>query len=228
MVYVQTRTATAGELITGTFSVIAAARREVGLYLLVFGGLGLFLGFDLIEGPVSLFSFFFYFAAQYWLCRQMLVRTGLGHNDRFRVFSLFFMAILLGLAISFGFNFFWIPGILLGSKWVMAPAFLAAGDDDLFKAIGASWRASDGNTLSLSLAYSAIGLIGLAVLWSVIMVGSTTDRLANASGAFVGGPIEGMFLSLSLNVLPILLMALSVAAYRMLSDNTDQLAEVFA
>ncbi len=227
MAYVQTRFATTGALVTETFNVLASARREVGLYLLVFGGLGVLASLSAIGGTVSVLSFFFYFAAQYWLCRQMLLRAGLGHVDSFKIFSLFFMAILLSLGIVIGFNFFWIPGILLGAKWVMSPAFLVARDDNLFEAIGASWRASDGNTLSLSLAYAIVCAIGFVALVAVISLGSMTQNIVDGAGRIVSGPIEGLFFSLTLNAVPILMMALSVGAYRLLSDQGDDLTEIF-
>lgn len=226
MAYVQTRRVGTGELLTGTFAVISAARREVGIYLVLFAGLGLLTSIDLVGALVSVASFFLYFPAQYWLCQQMLAQSGMGHHSRLRAFSLFFMAILLGAGISIGFNFFWIPGIILGAKWIMAPAYLATDEGNLLDAIGASWRASDGNTLSLSLAFTAAGAIGLVALWAVILTGTATEGLISGSG-LVAGPLEGIFLSLSINVLPIAMMALSVASYRALSDNTEQLAAVF-
>lgn len=226
MAYVQTRQVGAGELISGTFAVISAARREIGIYLAVFAGLGLLTSVDLIDGLISVASFFLYFPAQYWLCQQMLARSGMGHHNQFRVFSLFFMAILLGIGISIGMNFFWVPGIILGAKWVMAPSFLATDEGNLLDAIGASWRASEGNTLSLTLAFTAIGAIGAAAFWAVVIAGGVSDRIFSG-GSFVSGPLGGIFLSLSLNAVPIAMMALSVASFRALSDDTESLAAVF-
>lgn len=227
MAYVQTRSITTGALISETFDVLASSRRAIGLYLLIFGGLGLLTSIGAISSAVSAFSFFFYFAAQYWLCRQMLLRCGMGHVDSFKVFSLFFMAVLLAVGIMIGFNLFWIPGILLGAKWIMSPAYLVARENNLFEAIGASWRASEGNTLPLSLAYTAIGLIGLVALWAVIALGTMTENALDFGGQIVGGPVEGIFLSLTMNALPIVMMALSVGAYRLLSEEVNELTEVF-
>lgn len=228
MGYVQTRTATTGELIGGTFGVLAESRREIGLYLLVFAGLGLLLSVDLVAGFVSAASFLLYFPAQFWLGRKMLMRAGLKHDDRFRVFSLFAMAVILGFAIMVGFNFFWIPGIVLGAKWVMAPSYLVAGEGNLFDAIGQAWRTSDGNTVSLSLAYTAIGVIGLLAFWAVIIAASLTGTVIAETGNFVSGPVGGLFFSVSINVMAIMMMALSVAAYRLLSGQMEDLTEVFA
>lgn len=226
MAYVQTRTVGTGELISGAFAVVGAARREIGIYLAVFAALGLLLAIEFVGGLVSVASFVLYFPAQYWLCQKMIKRSGMGHNGQFRVFGLFAMAILLGLGISIGFNLFWIPGIIFGAKWVMAPSFLAAEEGNFIDAIGASWRASDGNTLALSLAYTAIGAIGLAVFWVTVAMAGMSDRLFTGDGV-ASGPVGGIFLSLSLNILPIAMMALSVAAYRLLSDDTESLAAVF-
>ncbi len=228
MAYVQQRTATTGELVSDTFDVLGASRREIAIYLAAFGAIGLLLAVDVLEGFLSTISFLIYFPAQYWLCRQMLTRAGLTHDDRFRVFSFFGMAIILGLAIMVGFNVFWIPGILLGAKWVMAPCYLVAGKGNLFDAIGEAWRASDGNTLSMSLAYTAIGVIGIVVFWGVIVVATLTGSTFFESNDMVGNPIAGLFFSFSLNVVPIMMMALSIAAYRLLSDEMEDLTEVFA
>ncbi|MBV7259735.1 hypothetical protein [Erythrobacter crassostreae] len=228
MAYVPTRTATTGQLIGGTFDVLASSSREIAVYVAVFAGMGLLLAIDSVEGLVSTLSFLLYFPAQYWLCRRMLLRAGLNHSDQFRVFSLFGMAVLLGLALMVGFNIFWIPGIILGAKWVMAPSYLTTRDGNLFDAIGDAWRASDGNTLSLSLAYTAVGAIGLFVFWGVIIAASLTETVIADGSSLVSGPAAGLFLSVSINVLPIMMMALSVASYRLLSDEMEDLTEVFA
>ncbi|MCK0128624.1 hypothetical protein [Erythrobacter sp. F6033] len=228
MAYVPNRTATTGELISGTFDVLGASRREIAMYLAVFAAIGLLLAVDMVEGLVSTLSFLLYFPAQYWLCRQMLARAGLTHDDQYRVFSFFGMAIILGMAIMIGFNFFWIPGILLGAKWIMAPCYLVAGKSNLFDAIGDAWRKSDGSTFSLSLAYTAIGVIGIIAFWGVIVVATFTGSTVFQGSDMVNNPLAGVFLSISLNIIPIMMMALSVATYRVLSEEMEDLTEVFA
>ena len=210
------------------FGILKEGWRPIAIYLFVFGLLGTALSLDRLGGVVMGFAFFAYFPAQYWLYQQLLTASNMGHDPRFRVFSLFFMAILLFFPIMIAMNFLYIPGIILGAKWVMSPTFLIKGEGGVMDCIGASWRTSKENTLALSLAFLAFSILGSVALLLFSALGEGFAGFASDASRFAQSPIKGMAFSISLNVLPILLMALSISAYRLLSDDTEQTAEVFA
>ncbi len=230
MAYVQTRQVSAGDLISGTFRELGAIKREVAIYFGAFFAFGLisnFLGF--VGGLLGLLGIPSYFIAQFWLYRVALGHSDLGPNSAGRIVAMFFMALLLGLGIYFGFSIFFVPGILLGAKWIMAPTFLVAEEGDLFSAIGASWQASGNNLLSLSLAYTAIWAIwiGLIVIITAITGGIDTIFAAASGGMVSAFGLAGAAVGSVFHILPVLLLGLSVAAYKALADNDEGLIAVF-
>ena len=227
MAYVQTRLVTAGEMITGTFDQLALLKREIAIYCGAFLAAGLLVDvFEPLRSIMGFATFFGYFAAQYWLYREALSKAGVMVDPRFKVFGFFGMAMILILPIMFGFNFLVIPGLLLAAKWVMAPAFHVAEERDLFSAMGASWRASENNLLALFIAFST-----LCVIWMVAVgiLGAATSALTGTLGDFGGGTrnAANAFEWLGFHLLPIMLMGLSVAAYRALADEDTSLVAVF-
>lgn len=228
MAYVQTRHAKLGELLSASFEVLAAAWRPIAIYLGAFAALGLLLSFNAITTIVSVIAFVAYFPAQYWLYREVLSKMGMSYDASFRVFSLFFMSCLLGMGIGAAMNLFYIPGIILGAKWIMSPTYLVRGEGDLIQCIGASWRASKDNTLALSLAFTIMVVIGGLLFPLLFAVMDLTDGAGIGGMGFIDNPFSGVVFSLALNVVPVLLMSLSVASYRLLADDTQEVAEVFA
>lgn len=223
MVYNEPRQANIGDFLGGAFLELGLIKREIGLYFAGFGFLGL-LGYAAksqtvgLGGLIGLAGFVAYWVAHYWLFQQLMKRHGIVEDDRFRVFQLFFMALLIGIAAGFATNFLVIPGVILMAKWIMAPAFLVARDRSLFQAMGDSWRASDGSTLQLSLAVFVI-LFGWLIAYGAV------SGLAGALGR--NSPLT-VLTGLALHILPIVMMGLSVAVYRILTEPTSEVADVFA
>ncbi len=226
MAYIQDRRADVGELLSGTFTEIAGIKRELALYFGAFLIAGLAVDFvGALRGLTGTAAFFGYFAGQYYLYRAVLAKAGIIYDPSFKVFSLFFMAMFLSLPILFGLNFFFIPGILLAAKWVMAPTFLVAEEMNMFEAIGASWRASSGNTLALSVVFAV-----LTIIWFFIfgIGGNLLGGLGNAAARAAGGSgAPNAFGWLLVHTLPVLFMGLSVSAYRALSDSENDYVSVF-
>ena len=136
MAYYQDRRTGVGELLNGTFRELAVIKREIGIYLVAFIVAGLLADFISPFRPVSAFATFCgYWVGQYWLYRVALERPGITVDEKFKVFSLFFMALILVFPIYIGMAFLLLPGILLASKWIMAPTYLVAERVDLFQAI---------------------------------------------------------------------------------------------
>lgn len=222
MAYVQTRQVDIGELLGGTFAQLASIPRELAIY----GGAVLIAALlaeisSVAFGFIAILATIAYFPGQYLLYRAMLTRSGKTIDPRFKVFSFFAMAFILIWPIMIGMNLFYIPGLLLAAKWVMAPSILVAEDRNLFDAIGDSWRASDKNLLPLSVAFGV-----LVVIWSVgfaVIAGISNGGLSGIPSGTGLGALGWLYL----HILPILLLGLSVTAYRALGDQEDSLVAVF-
>jgi hypothetical protein len=225
MAFIQHRCVTAGQLISGSFEELAAIKGEIGLYLLCFLIAGLVADFaGPVGGLVSIAATSGYFAGQYWLYRTALSRRGITVDHKFKVFSFFFMAAVLILPIYFGVILLVIPGILLASKWIMAPAYLVAEEMNLFEAIGASWRASSNNLLPIALAFTLIVLIWLGLFAAIGWLTGGFENFTMETGLGSG---SGSMSELGWVLLPLMLMGLSLAAYRSLSDQESSYVAVF-
>lgn len=222
MSFVQDKKIGFGEALSGTIEVLVAAKREVAIYCVIFATLaGLQAASDMWFQQLSLFInlgvFALYFYAQSRLYQVLLRNSGISLEDRIRPFSFLGMAVLIGISLYFAVIFFVIPAIILGAKWIMAPSVLVAEKRGIISAMGDSWNASSGNTLMLSLAYAVIFLI-----WFIILAGA--GALSDVSD-FSNG--RTYFTDLSFHILSILMMGLSVSAYRKLHDGMDELTSVF-
>lgn len=223
MSFTQGKTITVGEALSGTFEALATAKREIGLYFLMFAGLSalqMAAGnyFDLLTPIIALVTFVLYFYAQNRLYQVMLSRSGVTVHPGLRTFRFLGMALVIGIALSFASNIFIIPAIILGAKWIMAPSVLVANTKSgIFSAMGESWTASDGSTLQLSLAFMAVFLIWGAL---IVAMGAFTEAADLAAG-------YNFFTALTIYVLPIMMMGLSVAAFRKLNGGVDEIADVF-
>lgn len=229
MAYVQTRQVSVGDLISGTFQELAAIKREVAIYFGAFFAYSVVSNFlGVIGGLLGLLAIPAYFIAQFWLYRAALGHSDLGPHSAGRIVAMFFMALLLGLGIYFGLSIFFIPGILLGAKWIMAPTFLVAEDGDLFSAIGASWRASSNNLLSLSLAYTAIWAVWAGLIFVIMAItGGIDTAMMTGMGISGGFSAVAAILGIVFHLLPVLLLGLSVTAYKALADSDESLIAVF-
>ena len=218
MGYVQERRADVGELLGGTFATLKRARRELAIYFGAFFAVGLLSETSsTLGGILALVAFVGYFLGQYWLYQAMLRDAGLLQDEGMRVFGLFIMALLLFIPVVIGLNALLVPGLVLIAKWVMAPSYLVARKRNVFEALGESWRASEGNMWQLALATFLLG-----VIWMIAFV------ILSAIGGALGGGSNGPFGWLAIHLLPVLLMGLSVSAYRRLGGDGAELREVFA
>jgi hypothetical protein len=222
MAFVETDKLAAGELITGAFGELAQNRREILIYL------GVFLLVDIassvvpksvvvITGPTGLLASGGYFLGQYLLYRAMLRRAG--HTaGGIRIFRFVGMAIVIGFGLLFASYLFLIPAIVIAARWIAAPCYLVATDRGVFASLGESWSASSGSTLALSLAFTAMVLIFFALLVAFTAAGAAIKGLLGPALSF----------GFTAHLLPLLLMGLSVAAYRRLNEEGVELAAVFA
>ena len=119
-----------------------------------------------ITGPTGLLASAGYFVGQYLLYRTMLRRAGHPASG-LRIFRFVGMAILIGFSVLFASYLFLIPGIVVGARWIATPCYLVATDKGVFASLGESWSATKGNTLPLSLAFTAMVLIFSALLGTI-------------------------------------------------------------
>lgn len=217
--------ASIGDLISGTFGELRENFKPILVYLGVFVLLNLFgdsnaLSFGLsFDSFIPLVYFAVYFLAQYWLYEHILRGAGLVEEGKpKRVFRFFGMAVVIGIALSFANSFFVIPAVILCGRWITAPSFLVASDCGVFESIGESWRTSSGNTLSLSVAAFVMGLIFI-LLFTVLS--ALEDALFGWSG-------DGIFTNLAFHILPLLLMGLSITAYRRFAEPDANISDVFS
>lgn len=219
MPFIQTRTADIGDLFTGTFRELFSIKRELAIYFGLFIAAGIISDLETqLIGPIAILTTIGYFVGQYYLYRALLANTTGGYDPRFKVFSFTLMAMILVFPILFGFNLFYIPGLLLAAKWVMAPTFLVAEEIDLLEAMGSSWSASNNNLLSLSVVFTLLCLIWIAVFVLVLGI---------ADGVGPGNGWEMSVIWSSMHILPVLLMGLSVTAYKQLNNSIEDVTAVF-
>jgi hypothetical protein len=210
-----------GELIRAALEELTENRREVLLYL------GAFLVVDIagalitravgdVAGLGTLLVLPGYFLAQYLLYRVMLRRAGhAGGDGRMRIFRFVALAVVIGFCLLLALYLFVIPAIVLACRWIAAPCYIVAADKGVSASLGESWSATRGNTLPLALAFTCLVLL--------FVVLSTTV------GAMIQGVLgNGVAFGVTGHFLPLLLMGLSVAAYRRLDGEGVELAAVFA
>lgn len=208
-----------GTLMARTFGNLRLVWRHVLAYLAVATVLAFVI--PLVGGePTGLVGFGLYFAGQYWLFRALLKARGLVETPRIHIFAFVGLAAVLILQIMFGLVLFVLPGLFLVARYIAAPSFIVARGDRAFVAAISSWRAVRGHTVKVA---GAVALIGV----SVSMLGSLTGALAGTLaevGAFrTAKPID----VIELQLIPLLLFALSTATYELLGPEDNSIEEVF-
>lgn len=226
MAYIQTRHVDVGGLLSGTFAELARIPRALAIYLGVVFAAALIADLDEVAMVIiATLATIAYFPGQYYLYRAALSDSGLMVESNLKVFGFAAIGLILIWPIMIGLNFFYIPGLLLAAKWVMAPSFFAAENRTFYDAMSDSWNASRDNLLHLSLAFGilvivwSVGFVFVVMLSTNFNIGSLMGREA-ASGL---GALGWVYMHL----LPIVLMGLSVTAYRSLAEPDDSLLSVF-
>jgi hypothetical protein len=220
--YIPDRKINFGDALGSSFAQLMLIKREIGIYLAVFSGFALLMWvvdefLSPLSGIVNLGGFVLYFYAQYRLYQELLRANGINVDDRVRVVGFIGLALMIGLALLVSVYLLIVPALILGAKWIMAPVYMVAGQRGVIQAMGDSWQASRGNTLHLTLTYTAIW-----VIWALVF--------GPVSGAFEvlgGAGLRNAVTSLLWHALPLVLMGFAMTAYKQLSDDTDPLTSVF-
>ncbi|KWV92752.1 hypothetical protein [Erythrobacter sp. YT30] len=228
MGYIQDKRVSTGELINGTFRELVAIKQPLAYYFGFFFVAGLLTSLSSTLSALATIPLFIaYFAGQLHLYRQALGRGNLTSDDIASVFGFLLMAVILTIPLYIAVFFLVVPAVLLGAKWVMAPTYFAAEEMNVFEAISASWRGSEGNLGSLSLTFLLIWLIWLTMAIVGGALGGGLEGVLGAIGGASRSGIDGGVSSVIAHILPVLLMGLSVTAYKALNDPAESLVAIF-
>ncbi|BDI60884.1 hypothetical protein [Qipengyuania nanhaisediminis] len=128
--------------------------------------------------------------------------------------------ILSWLGIALGFIALIVPGLILLTRWSAVLPIVIEGRVPAMDAYGESWRAVRGNSLTV-FAVGFVLLVGLLVISGII----GALAIASAGAMTIAVPlISGMIDALG----TIVFVAFSVAIYRLMAANTEDVAQVFS
>jgi len=210
-------------LMARTFANLRLVWWQLLAYLSVATGLafaGQLAGQLVGDEPIGLVGLGLYFAGQYWLFHALLKARGLVETPRIHIFAFVGLAAVLIFPIMFGFALFVLPGLVLVARYIAAPSYVVARGDGAFAAAISSWRAVRGYTLPIAGA-AALMFIGVSLIGGLIggigglLAGFGTDRVAQ--------PID----VIEMQLIPLLLFALSTATYELLGPQDNAIEEVF-
>ncbi len=217
--------------------VVSAGRREIGIFVLVIGGItalgvalgltetsaGLYYGFyvdsndTLGSGLFEVFAGIVSIVATYLLLKALLATRGRAGDGRNRFWEYLGMSILSLIAIGIGSLLLLVPGIILAIRWSASSGFLISRGEGVIDSLKASWHATKGHGWAI---FFAAVVLGLGLL---IVVGILAGLFA-LLGALVAGVISS-FLEAFLNAV---MAAFGVAIYCLVSDDARDVGEVFS
>ena len=217
--YGMIREASFGALVSLTFSNLRSIWRELLAYLAVAAVFA--FSTPLAGGGVMpIIGLLFYFAGQYWLFRRLMITRGLQQSQNIHIFAFVGLAVLLIFPIIFGLTLLFVPGLFLAARWIAAPSFIVARGDNAFRAAIESWNAVRGHSLKL-MAILVLMFVGIS------MLGSLTNGLewvvgsGNAYGE--AGPLD----VIEMQLIPLLMLGLSVATFELLGPEDTTIEEIF-
>lgn len=208
-----------GALLSLTFANLALIWRQVVAYMAVAGILA-FAGPLAGKELAGLIGLALYFGGQYWLYRALLRARGMLEADRIHFLAFVGLAALLIFPISLGLVLLVLPGLFLVARWIAAPSYIVARGQGAIAAAGGSWDAVRGSTGKV-----AGAVVLLFVLASTL--GAVPNAIGRALGAATAFGDARPANVIEANILPLLLLGLSVAAYQLLGPKDNSIEEVF-
>ena len=230
--------ASVGGFFSETLSLVRDKLTEVGIYVVVVGGLaaagyvfgladptaalfGLGFSIDANDGPAKalfgLVSAIVNVVAGYWLLTQYLAARGRLLEGSSRFWPYVGMSILSTIGIVFGFILLIVPGIILTIRWSAASGFLVGQREGVTDALGASWRATKGHSWPIFFA-AILMFLAVAVAGGIVggVLGAIGERPGAIASAFVEAAAGAVFI------------AFGIAIFCLVADDTEQLAQTFA
>ena len=238
------RDLTVGEVINGTLALLAENRNAALAYLLVFTVLGTTLEWGLFQAGVGaipglenadwLLAVFGLGAGigalalvvltiigQYLLWESMLRESTIfAGGERRRFLAFFGQAILVGLAVGFGFLLLIVPGLIFTARWAAAPAYLIAERQGVIDAMGSSWDMVRGNTTPVVLAILIVALLFVVLMVAGVMTFTDIDSDELTLGESLLGQVTS-------HAVTILSVSLGVFLFRRLHGSSRAVSGVF-
>lgn len=235
------REATLANLLTQTFTEIAANARLVGIYIALTIPLsavgyvfqdgnttiaGYDLGFGLGENflALGLLAAFLVFAAvaasillQFWLYAGFV--RGVTTFDLRRFWPWIGIYLLSGAGIGFGLLLLIAPGIILAVRWIAVLPLVVEGKIPAMDTFTESWRMTHGWSWQIF----GAGIILFILYWGLAGSVAGFSLLVEESNTI----IEGILTAILDTSWTIISCAFVIGAFRLLRDETNEIAEVF-
>lgn len=172
------------------------------------------VGLGILAGILMFAAFIVDIVITYWLTGALVRQSAVPGFDRFLPWLGIY--ILSWLGIMFGLVLLLVPGIILMVRWIAVMPVVIKGDVPAMDAFGDSWEMTRGYGWSVF----GAGII-LAIL--LIVVAAVTGIASTAAGPIIGSAFKAITESAS----TVLFTAFGVGAYRLLKDDSEDIAEIF-
>lgn len=229
----QTQDYSVGAIQRATTEAFAANRRSILIFLAVFvplAGLGNWLDQDNIQtgmsfynGPVGLVVLVLSVIGQFLLFQRMLFGEEHGLEFSSRMAAFVGLGILTFLGTSLASLLLIIPGLFVGARWLMSPAIFVAEGRGVADAMSESWQRTRGKTVNV-----AITLFLVVIVFMIL--GAVLNGVLLGAFGFAGGGIgivRYFVDALASEFFSVVLIAMSVGTYNLLTNRTDELSDVF-
>ncbi|MBV7259734.1 glycerophosphoryl diester phosphodiesterase membrane domain-containing protein [Erythrobacter crassostreae] len=166
---------------------------------------------------IGLAAFAFMIALTYWFYAALMAyesAPGFG-----RIWPWIGIYILASLGIGFGLILLIVPGVILVVRWAIALPLVIEGKIPAMDTFGESWERTS------RYGWSIFGLLVILVIGMLILTGIVTGISTILGGQ---ASIPGIILAALVDALnSAVFVAVSVAAWRLSTDKSDEVAEVF-
>jgi hypothetical protein len=153
----------------------------------------------------------------YWLITRFLAARGRYVEGPTRFWAYLGMGILSVIAIVFGLILLIVPGLILLVRWSAASGFVVGNRQGVTESLSASWQATRGRGWSI-FAAGLLFFIGLSIAGGVI--GAATGAISMTVNGAVSVFVQAFGSAATI--------ALGIAIYMLVHDDTRELGEVFA
>lgn len=222
---------TFSQIQNATTTRLEASRKDVVTYLAIFipatavasyldTSMGLISssGDQLVQRQNGPFGLLVLVASVIGQCRLFAAMLG-KPDDTGRYLGFLGLGILTALGVGISAIALIVPGLIVGARWLMSPAIYVQEGLGVTDALGSSWSRTKGNTAPVVWALLALFavLIGLSIVAGLVIgvlgfIPFLTELLDAAAG----------------EVFTVVLVAMSVAVYGLLSGHREELQDVFS
>lgn len=209
-----------GQIMDESTRLVRAAWLAALAYVVVLTGVGMFVDqMSDLSASTLIFSVVS-FAMGYVLTVQLLREGGLVPRGLASGFGGYFgTSLLSGLGIGLGFLLVIIPGLVLFVRWSPAYGYVMGEGEGVTDALGKAWAATGAHFWPLLLAFLPAIALNIAGVM-IYVLGSDDDGTLTLSAS--------TFANLGMTLAGVAITVLGIAAFALLRDRSDALAEVFA